>query len=211
VARIKGLTDDEKAELEGVVEFPDELPEADTREPESVFSGKEVGQVEWEWFIGRSFELTGVGSENVKLKDSWRDDDANRFSFILDGTCYTAVEDPSDGYRSSLSYIAVTKGTTIANRFAPVKVTARKAKGDTQDVVELVDDATGNVVIQFGTTNTDDYYPGFVGNFDPKAMVINESPEQRKIRLDAERAKFEQERMDAQRAEVLTENGWGSW
>lgn len=192
------------------IEVPDEL-DHDQDKVRDVFSGKDVGQVEWEWFIDKSFELTGVGDEDVKVAGSYRSDDATHFSFILDGKCYTAVEDPSDGYRSSLAHVAITKGVTIKNRFEAVKVTARRAAATTDEIVELVDDLTGKVVIQFGTSNTDDYYPGFVGCFMPANMVINESPEKRLERQEAERAAIEQVRLSEQRESVLTDSGWGSW
>lgn len=197
------------------VKVPEELQEVDDEaEIRSVFSGTEVSEVELNWFVGKTFDLTGVGSEQVRLTEGYRsDDDATHFSFVLDGKCYTAMEDPSDGYRSSLRQVAVTKGTKITNRFAPVKVTARRGDAGSfeSEIVELVDVVTGKVVIEFGTSNTDDYYPSFVGSFSPKNMVLNETPEHCKAREDAEFARIEQERMDAQRTEVLAGNGWGSW
>jgi hypothetical protein len=197
------------------VKLPELLQEVDDEvEVRSAFSGEDTGEVDLDWFVGKTFELTGVGQEQVRLKTSYGSgEESTHFSFVLNGNCYTAIEDPSDGYRSSLNRLALTKGTKITNRFLPVKVTGRRGEAGyyKSDLVELVDEVTGKTVIEFGTSNTDDYYPSFVGNFQPANMVLNETPEHRKERDDAEFAKTEQERMDAQRTEVLTDNGWGSW
>jgi hypothetical protein len=101
--------------------------------------------VDFDFFIGKSFVLTGVGSEEQKLTSvSWRgEEDATAFSFILNGQCYTAMEDPSDGYRSSLRDIFISDGKGIKNTFAPVKVIGRKCANENHDVVELVDMVTG--------------------------------------------------------------------
>lgn len=112
--------------------------------------------------------------EKVKI---WGDEfeDANGIRFRLDGAVYTAVEDPSDGYRSSLGTLFL--GGEVTNVFPPVRVTARKkpdGKHDKNDTLELVDIATGKVVLEVGTDNSDDYYPSFVSSFSPENMATNQ-------------------------------------
>lgn len=101
----------------------------------------------------------------------------NAMRFRLDGVVYVAIEDPSDGYRSSLGELKVDDARSMTNVFSPVKVIGRhRTKGKyhgEDDVLELVDSVTGAAVVEVGTDNCDDYYPSFVANFRPEAMAIN--------------------------------------
>lgn len=96
--------------------------------------------------------------------------------FRLDGKVYTATEDPSDGYRSSMNEITV-GDWPMTNVFQPVRVVGRHRTvyeyGGSSDVLELIDVGTGKTVIEVGTDNDDDYYPSFVANFQPEAMTPN--------------------------------------
>ena len=98
---------------------------------------------------------------------------ANSISFRLNGRTYTAVEDPRDGYRSSMSAIFVDEVTITKNVFTPVQVRASYVHDDDTDILYLADVQTGEVVIEVGTTNCDGYYPSFVSNFNPAAMIVN--------------------------------------
>lgn len=97
--------------------------------------------------------------------------------FRLDGVCYTATEDPSDGYRSSMKDIVVSEDAKMENVFPPLRVLGDyRTKGSydgVDDILELYDAVTGLKVIEVGTNNVDDWYPGFVGYFNPAAMVHN--------------------------------------
>jgi hypothetical protein len=97
------------------------------------------------------------------------------FRFTLDGITYVATEDPDDGYRSSLRTFAVSAEPT-KNAFPPVAVTGRM-KSDTQyesnHTLQLVDDVTGEVVLEVGTDNVGDYYPGFVAEWRPELLAPN--------------------------------------
>lgn len=100
-------------------------------------------------------------------------EDCNTIRFRLDGIPYAAVEDPDDGYRSCMRDLVISEGLMV-NVFPPVRVVGRhRTKGEyggVDDVLELVSVVTGKVVLEVGTDNTDDYYPGFVGRFDPSAI-----------------------------------------
>lgn len=126
--------------------------------------------------------LDGVDLSEERVK-TYGDqfEDVSVIRFRLDGKVYTAVEDPSDGYRSSMKEIFVEE-CPISNAFAPVRVVGRKkprstygGENDTleNDTLELIDVVTGRTVLEAGTNNTDDYYPSFVGVFHPENMVIN--------------------------------------
>jgi hypothetical protein len=95
--------------------------------------------------------------------------------FMLDGVVYVAMEDPEDGYRSSMRELTITT-SPIKNAFGPILVTGRMqpdSKFEKNNVLELIDAATDKVVLSVGTANTDDYYPRFVSDFQPEHMAIN--------------------------------------
>lgn len=107
-------------------------------------------------FIGRTFQFYGVVDNHFKL----------------DGVVYEAVEDPSDGYRSSLDRVRIVEdASALPFRDAPLcAVSARSLPdGDLEDNegVQLVD-ADGHVWLTFGTKNTHDYYPWFCFEYEPR-------------------------------------------
>lgn len=81
--------------------------------------------------------------------------------FRLNGQVLAAVEDPHDGYASSLDAIQQSNAE-VKNTFTPLKVQARKSTDKGCDVVEFRDAATGDVVLRVGTDGTDTYEPCFV-------------------------------------------------
>jgi len=122
------------------------------------------------------FDAIDFSTEPVK---TWSDDfeDSEVCRFRLDGVIYSAIEDPSDGYRSSMRDLAVEHGH-MKNSFEPIEVLCIHQDkdgeyGDTDDLLKLVDTKTGEEVLRVGTRNTDDYYPCYVANFHPEAMIIN--------------------------------------
>lgn len=104
-------------------------------------------------------------------------EDCNVMRFRLDGVVYVAIEDPEDGYRSSMKELKIDDAKTMTNVFPPIKVIGKhRTEGEfsgEDDVLELIDAVTGKIVIEVGTDDIDDYYPGFVSNFRPEAMVTN--------------------------------------
>jgi hypothetical protein len=122
--------------------------------------------------------LDAVDFSNAQVKtlgDSFEDCQVMRFR--LDGKCYIATEDPNDGYRSGMKELAVSDDAEMKNVFKPLKVIGRhRTKGSydgEDDVLELIDLVTGKTVIEVGTCNIDDYYPGYVASFHPEAMAHN--------------------------------------
>lgn len=135
-------------------------------------------QIELDSLLGEH-TLTGVllGTCQIPEGQYNEGDSVNFIALILDGVCYRAMEDPDDGYRSSMDYLeelpSPLEGMTL---FAPHKVVAKKAADseyDKNDYLEFVDCETGKIVAEVGTDAVDDYYPGFVGRFDPKGLAVN--------------------------------------
>lgn len=122
--------------------------------------------------------LDAVDYNNVQFQE-WDGGyiDANSITFRLDGVCYTATEDPGDGYRSSMDEVYV-KQVKMRNVFNPTWVLARKARSDTSDdrieAVDFVDMWNGEVIMSVGTDYGDDYYPTFVSYWAPENMQSNQ-------------------------------------
>ena len=101
-------------------------------------------------------------------QDSWFDERVC-VSFGMDGKTYTAIEDPSDGYRSYLSGITVQDGHSELLKGASAigrKVVATHEDSEPdgeyergRDLLTITDAETGHVWLVIGTKNTDDYYP----------------------------------------------------
>lgn len=133
--------------------------------------------IDFEELIGLH-DLDAVDFSNEKvLRWGSEYEDAQVCRFRLDGNVYVAIEDPEDGYRSSMKQLFIQDEATMTNAFPPIYVMARhRTKGrysGEDDVLELVDTVTGNVVLEVGTDNIDDYYPGFVASFHPENMATN--------------------------------------
>lgn len=128
--------------------------------------------------------LTGVDfcTQQIKQYD-WSDDleDCQVVRFCLDDVVYVATEDPSDGYRSYLGQLIIDNTNTMSNQFLAQRVVGvHRVKGNydtVDDILELIDVVTGEVVLEVGTDNCDDYYPSFVSSFHPEAMAINNTGE----------------------------------
>jgi hypothetical protein len=115
--------------------------------------------------------LTGVDMEQVKGEY----EDSQILRFVLDGRVLVAIEDPEDGYRSSLGSLKETKDV-VKNTFPPCKVVGSKFPDgayEENNILCLTDVITGKIVMEVGTENYNDYYPCFVGVFNPENMAVN--------------------------------------
>lgn len=129
-------------------------------------------------------DLSGVDfGKKPADKDNFEYEDSNTMTFVLDGRAYCVIEDPSDGYRSSMGDIIEVPVESVSNRFAPVRVLARMREkstyGSAAEILELIDMVTTKVVLETGTDNSDDYYPSYVANFTPEDMAINQAAAKR--------------------------------
>jgi hypothetical protein len=125
-------------------------------------------------FVGLH-KLSGVDMNNERTESEWGGgfEDCQVVNFILDGKVYTAIENPSDGYRSMLREIKLSDAATrtIKNRFSPVRVIGIIRDGE---VLDLFDVHTGKAILSIGTKDENDYYPVFVAEFTPENMAINQ-------------------------------------
>lgn len=65
---------------------------------------------------------------------------------------------------------------TIKNTFIECNVIGKMKPNDSfgeNDVIQLFDTATLEIVLEFGTDSYDDYYPMFIASFYPQNMEIN--------------------------------------
>ena len=124
---------------------------------------------------GHMLDAVDMFTESVKKTYGDYYEDCELIRFRLNGTIYTAMEDPSDGYRSCMESLIVSPDAEMKNVFQPVQVVGRKKPNGygTNDTLELIDVVTGKVVLEVGTDNSDDYYPSFVAAFFPANMVTN--------------------------------------
>ena len=124
----------------------------------------------------KKLDAVDFSTESIK---SWDDmyEDCQVCRFRLDDVVYVAIEDPEDGYRSSMKELFIDNNAKIKNVFKKIDVICRhRNKMDNHtdaDVLELIDAKTGKIVLEVGTENTDDYYPWFTASFNPKAMCLN--------------------------------------
>ena len=116
--------------------------------------------------------------------------------FKLDGRVYEAIEDPSDGYRSSLEEVRL-----VEDPKELAKLVFPKRRIDTVIIVEGVGDFSGHNLVSvgdvaprgyvwadIGTSHADDYYPSFVCThlpYEPPAEETSRLKEQVRI-LQAE-------------------------
>jgi hypothetical protein len=94
--------------------------------------------------------------------------------FVLSYSRYEAVEDPSDGYRSCLGAVNRAFGDDYYSTVAEVTITYHDEEykneydGTYRREVYKLTDRDGHVWLMFGTDNSDDYYPCFVFEYQPK-------------------------------------------
>lgn len=131
--------------------------------------------------------LDAVDFTNEAIKEDWDDRyvDSAICRFRLDGVVYMAIEDPDDGYRSMMRELVIDENADMKNVFPPIEVLARHRSKSLDssiefqsDILDLVDTATGEIVLTVGTEDTNDYYPLFVANFIPEAMITNKGKEE---------------------------------
>ena len=125
-------------------------------------------EVEFESLVGKHI-LSGVESSSMKSTSEYsRGEECNCMKFVLDGVTYIAIEDPDDGYRSSLGSLVVSD-STVSNRFKGIEVIGR-VRGTEDGILEFIDTRNGNTILEVGTDHSDNYYPYFVANWNPENL-----------------------------------------
>lgn len=118
--------------------------------------------------------LSGVDRDTEEIK-TWGDqfEIAQCIRFVLGGKTYVAVEDPNDGYRSTMREIRLSEKPCLKT-FPPVKVVGQmKGGGDygqTNNTLQLIHAKTKAVILEVGTDNSDDYYPWYVATFNEENL-----------------------------------------
>lgn len=111
--------------------------------------------------------------------------EVNAVAWGMNDNTYIAMEDESDGYRSHLKKIEVHEGQTThldgasrINRAVTIKyITADDRYTGELDMIEIVDiENPKHIWLDLGTSNTDDYYPSFVWNWN--AMIKTKEEKQ---------------------------------
>ena len=104
-------------------------------------------------------------------------DDASTCSFILDNIVYQAIEDPSDGYRSSLDGIVILERDVeliIKKLPSPIVINCNYIHNiDVFDGLVFEDVISDLEILRIGTENFDYYYPTFVCSWNPKNLCVN--------------------------------------
>jgi hypothetical protein len=122
--------------------------------------------------------LSGVDM-SIESVDRWGDgdyfEDCQVVNFILDGICYTAIEDPTDDYRSCMRDIKQSD-YVVSNTFEPIHVFG-VMKPDCNcgesEILILYDFATAKAILSIGTNRHDEYYPSWHCEYTPENMAIN--------------------------------------
>jgi hypothetical protein len=98
--------------------------------------------------VGKEFDFYGAAENQFRLGD----------------TTWLAVEDEDDGYRSYLGSVEIPLATTVLFN-QPI---ARVRLEEHDSAYKLVDTQDEHVWLEFGTDNSDDYYPCFYFSYTPK-------------------------------------------
>lgn len=146
--------------------------------------------VELEHFKGLGL-LSGVWFTEADIDEdqyNYRHSLSSHVYFMLDAVIYVARENPDDGYRSTCRDVLIDNTHMPVNIWLPPEEVfcnylenERDQLGEDDkdnyrmcDLVEMISVQTKKLVLTFGTTNTNDYYPSFVAHFQPENMGINE-------------------------------------
>ena len=92
---------------------------------------------------------------------------SNGNKFKLDDLVFEALEDPNDGYRSSLGAIVVRNDKSIFQRKPLAKVRMEILELNDSYYHVLIDINTNHEWLRIGTGDIDDYYPYFVYDYNP--------------------------------------------
>lgn len=118
------------------------------------------------------FDAIDHNGEQLRFEENDYED-SSVVRFRLDGTVYIAIEDPSDGYRSTMRCL-LAGNFDISNTFKPIRVIAKHrthSESGECDLLELIDVRNGETIFTVGTDRTSDYYPSFVAWFVPKNIA----------------------------------------
>lgn len=120
-----------------------------------------------EKFIGQH-TLTGMSNDSIPEAGEYGQvEECQVVRFTIDGVHFEAVQDPNDGYRSSLREVRISKNPPAVS-IDPVRVEAVMRNAPNDEVLQFVNVKTRKPIIEIGTSEANDYYPGFVGEIHPE-------------------------------------------
>lgn len=108
--------------------------------------------------------LSGVDETRIRIDDDYINNDSDVITFILDDITFSAVEDPDDGYRSSMRELVI-GGYKCDNIFSPIPVVCKMSEKNDATILEVYWE--NHLILEVGTDHSDNYYPYFVGYWDP--------------------------------------------
>ena len=99
-------------------------------------------------------------------------EECNYIAFRLDNVTYRAYENESDGYRSFMEHIEIVEDIPKI-KLPDVEVLCVYDEDESNNVIHLLDTATGKKVLSVGTRNYDDYYPCCIMEYHPENLACN--------------------------------------
>ena len=126
-------------------------------------------------------KLQGVEQKQVlrKAVEDWEEDEMrDGVAVRLDGITYLAVCDPRDGWRSCCEDLEIIEDVP-RYRIPDIPVIGTMRPQDrwsrgTDDILMLIDAATGKSVLEIGTGNTGDWYPYWHFEYHPENLACNQ-------------------------------------
>lgn len=121
--------------------------------------------------------LQGVDYNITYTRETWDGsaEDVTGVLFRLDGVSYLAIEDPDDGWRSRCEELVVVE--TIPRHTIPDAQVVCSMMEDSllerNDVLVVRDSQTGEIVLEVGTMNWDDWYPYCHFEYRPENLACN--------------------------------------
>ena len=159
----RDLAEISQALVETLPNEPQEVPEKSFQKDlagDHILSGVELGQ---------ALHKRWAGEENC-----------NYVKFTVDGTHYQAFEDPSDGYRSycdDLETVSEPCRTPLPDIEVEIRyVDTKHLDGfwsEDCDIIQFIDKANKQVILEVGTENVGDYYPSCIFHYYPENMSCN--------------------------------------
>lgn len=123
--------------------------------------------------------LSGVDVGDMEVEDEWSGElqFCQYVKFTLDGVHYMAVEDPDDGYRSRCRDLVISD-TPPKYSFRPQSMNcymkANDEGGYKNDILIMEDIQTGEIILEVGTGDYNDYYPYCHFLYRPEGMACND-------------------------------------
>lgn len=97
--------------------------------------------------------------------------------FVLDGKTYIARENSEDGYRSIMDDISLATGDeelVFENRFPEQEVFISIYKSRKEEMMRMESERTGELILEIGTEEHEEYYPCAIFSFTPENLDCNQ-------------------------------------